>query len=83
MKGGRRSLVPYAYLSPALLTILVLSILPMIYTVYISFTNFDLDHFDHPAFVGLSNYREILFGDYFKVFGPVFVWTVVYAVLTT
>ncbi|KEO82209.1 carbohydrate ABC transporter permease [Tumebacillus flagellatus] len=75
--------VPFAYLSPALLTIAVFSLGPVIYTIYLSFTNFNLNHFDTFQYVGFENYKQIIAGPFFKVFGPVFIWTVVYALLST
>ncbi|MBL0389355.1 sugar ABC transporter permease [Tumebacillus sp. ITR2] len=79
----QNSLIPFAYLSPALLTIAVFSLGPVIYTIYLSFTNFNLNHFDTFQFVGFDNYKAILTGPFFKVFAPVFLWTVVYALLAT
>ncbi|PWK06001.1 carbohydrate ABC transporter permease [Tumebacillus permanentifrigoris] len=79
----QRPWVPFAYLSPALLTIAIFSLGPVIYTIYLSFTNFNLNHFDAFQFVGFDNYKEILFGPFLKVFLPVFFWTVLYALLST
>jgi len=75
--------VPFAYLSPALLTIFVFSLIPVIYTVYLSFTNFNLNHFEQFDYVGFENYKQILFGDFFDIFLPVFVWTFIYAAAAT
>nr|WP_236588324.1 sugar ABC transporter permease [Tumebacillus amylolyticus] len=66
-----------------MLTIAVFSLGPVIYTIYLSFTNFNLNHFDTFQFVGFDNYKAILTGPFFKVFAPVFLWTVVYALLAT
>lgn len=79
----KSSIIPFAYLSPALLTIAIFSLGPVIYTIYLSFTNFNLNHFDTFQFVGFDNYKEILAGPFFKVFAPVFVWTVIYALAAT
>ncbi|MFC4769306.1 carbohydrate ABC transporter permease [Effusibacillus consociatus] len=73
----------YAYLSPALITIALFSLLPVLYTIYLSFTNFNLNHFDSFQYVGFDNYKEILTGPFFNVFWPVFVWTVLYALAGT
>lgn len=75
----KRSFVPYAYLSPALITIALFSLAPVLYTIYLSFTNFNLNHFEQFQFVGFENYKQILVGPFFQVFWPVFVWTFVYA----
>jgi arabinogalactan oligomer / maltooligosaccharide transport system permease protein len=79
----RNSLLAYTYLSPALLTISLFSLIPVLYTIYLSFTNFNLNHFDVFEFVGFQNYKDILTGPFFDVFWPVFVWTFVYAALAT
>jgi len=75
--------VPFAYLSPALLTITIFSLVPVIYTIYLSFTNFNLNHFEQFDYVGFQNYKDILFGEFFEIFLPVFVWTFVYAACAT
>jgi arabinogalactan oligomer/maltooligosaccharide transport system permease protein len=79
----KRSWVPYAYLSPALITISLFSLAPVVYTIYLSFTNFNLNHFETFQYVGFANYKEILVGPFFQVFWPVFVWTIVYALAST
>lgn len=76
-------LLPYAYLSPTLISLSVLSFLPILYTIYIAFTNFSLNHFQSYDFVGLANFREILAGDFKSIFLPVFGWTFVFALLST
>jgi arabinogalactan oligomer/maltooligosaccharide transport system permease protein len=81
LKG--KSWVPFVYLSPALTTIAIFSLLPMLYTIYLSFTNFNLNHFEEFDFVGFENYQEILAGPYFEVFAPVFIWTVLFALGAT
>lgn len=77
--------IAYGYLSPALVTICVLSILPIFYTIYISFTNFDQMHFTSYQFVGLKNYLELLNpkDPLSDLFIPTLIWTVIYALCTT
>lgn len=75
--------VAYLYLGPALISIAILGIAPLLYTVYIAFTNFDMYHFTSYQFVGLQNFIDIINGPYLSVFEPVFVWTIVFAVTTT
>lgn len=80
---GRR-LMPYAYLSPALISITALSILPMLFTIYLAFTDADLYTFRTGIqVVGFENFREILGGTFAKVFFPVLGWTLAYAALST
>lgn len=77
--------IAYGYLSPALISISVLSILPIIYTVYIGFTNFNQMHFQSYSFVGLKNFKELLnpHNPMSTVFFPTLLWTVEFAVVTT
>lgn len=71
------------YLFPALISIIIFVVLPMIYTIYISFT--DLDQFTQGSagFVGISNYIDVLTGEFSKVFLPVFAWTCIFAIAIT
>lgn len=78
-----RKLVPYAYLSPALITILVLSIFPMIFTFYLAFTDASLYTFKSGIqMIGLENFGEVFQGSFAKVFFPVLGWTFMYALLS-
>ena len=75
----------YAFLSPALLSIAVLSIGPMLYTIYISFTNFNQMHFLTYQFVGLKNFEALLnpHDPLSDLFIPTLIWTIVYALCAT
>ncbi|MGL5347185.1 MAG: carbohydrate ABC transporter permease [Peptostreptococcaceae bacterium] len=72
------------YLLPSMISILIFTVCPIIYTIYISFTNYTMFT---PAgeieFVGFANFVEVLTGPFSKVFFPVFIWTVVFAVIST
>ena len=74
---------PYVYLSPALTTIFIMGILPMLYTIYIAFTNYNLNHMDDYTVIGFANFISIFNGPFKSIFFPVFGWTVVYAVIAT
>lgn len=77
-----RKLKPYAYLSPALISITVLSVLPMLYTFYLAFTDASLYTMKTGShWVGLANFKEIIQGPFAKVFFPVLGWTIAYAAL--
>ena len=56
-------LAPAAFLLPAVLVVLTMSIFPLIVSLYLSLTRFRLGkggfNFD---FIGLANYRKLLFG---------------------
>lgn len=58
----RARLIPYLFLLPALIWYLIFLVYPMVFSLFISFTNWDglSNHFD---MVGLANYRSILFED--------------------
>ncbi len=73
----------YRYLMPALISILVVSVVPIIYTVVISFTNYNMYHLENFSFVGFSNYLEVFAGSIKKVFFPVLGWTLCFAVIST
>lgn len=79
----KKNLKAYPYLLPALISILLVTVLPIIYTVMISFTNYNLFHLEDFSFVGFSNYVEVFAGSIKNVFFPVLGWTVCFAVLST
>ena len=58
----------YAYLMPMLISILVVTCLPIVYTVIISFTNYNMYHLNDFTFVGLENYMTVFAGSIRKVF---------------
>lgn len=78
-----RKLIPYAYLSPALMSIAVLNLGPIIFTFILAFTDASLYTFKtgfHSA--GVSNFVEMFHGGLSKVFFPILGWTLVYSVLS-
>jgi arabinogalactan oligomer / maltooligosaccharide transport system permease protein len=83
-KRRRLSPTPYLFLLPALITMAVLVVYPAAYTLYLSFTNYNLFHYTTYSIVGFKNYYDILNpnGLFFEDFTPVFIWTVVFALST-
>ena len=79
----KNNLKAYTYLMPALISIAVVTCLPIIYTVIISFTNYNMYHLKEFDFVGFANYIEVLTGSIRDVFFPVLGWTVCFAMLST
>ncbi len=79
----RARMEPYGYLAPALVSMAVLSFLPIVYSIFVAFTNYDLYHFSQYSFVGLANFAAILNGPYANVFLPALVWTFVFSIGTT
>lgn len=68
------------YLLPMLLAIGLINIFPILYTIYISFTNKSLFHLDNYHFVGLKNYTDTLFnlgGDFYYVVGLTVLYVIV------
>jgi len=55
----RRKYIPYLFLAPSLVILLMVVIYPLIYSLRLSFTNFN---FGRPIvrFVGVQNYRDLL-----------------------
>lgn len=87
MKGenklGYSKLRPYVYLTPSIIPIIVLSFLPIAYTVYIAFTNYNLNNLENYKVIGLANFKDVLTGPFSKVFLPVFLWNVFFALVST
>lgn len=74
---------PYNYLAPALISIFILTFLPIVYTVVISFTNYSLNTMHNVKLIGIDNFKDILSGPFTKVFLPVFGWTFIFAIVST
>lgn len=60
-RSDERPGLAYAFLSPWILGALLLTIGPMLASLYLSFTNYDL--FTTPKWIGLDNYRRMFFED--------------------
>jgi multiple sugar transport system permease protein len=57
-RGGRDTLAGYAFVSPWLIGFLALTAGPMLASLYLSFTSYNL--FAAPEWVGLENYKQLL-----------------------
>lgn len=83
-KKAKQTVKAMPYLIVSLVYILIFTVLPIIYTVWISFTNKTIYMKDgESSFVGFSNFVDVVSGPFKEVFVPVFIWTVVFATLTT
>ncbi|MFC4782482.1 carbohydrate ABC transporter permease [Eubacterium multiforme] len=71
------------YLLPALISILIFTIFPIIYTVYIAFTDYTIFTNGSPHFVGFKNFIEVFTGPFKEVFFPVLAWNIIFALLST
>jgi arabinogalactan oligomer / maltooligosaccharide transport system permease protein len=82
---ARQTAYAYAYIAPAFFFLAFATLIGVVYTVYISFTNADgLEHFDPSTWenVGLRNYREVLFDLELSTFLQVFQWTFLFALFS-
>jgi len=83
LRQKREAVTAYTYLLPALIAITVVTIIPAIYNIYISFTNYGLFHYKDFQFIGLANFIEIfsMKSPFFSVLGWTFTWTFLSSVL--
>ncbi len=65
--GHRANLYPYALLSPAMLATVCIVLIPMLYTVSLSFMNHVLWRPQDMGFVGLANYARALQDEVFAI----------------
>ena len=73
----------FPFLLPALVSILIVTCIPIIYTIVISFTNYNMYHLNDFTFIAFQNYLTVFSGSLKDVFFPVLGWTVCFAVLST
>lgn len=83
MNKMKSNLTAYGFLSPALISILFLTLVPVVYTIYISFTNYNMYNLESHDFVGLKNYETLLRGSIRNAFISVLGWTILFAALST
>ena len=86
----RNSMQSYRYLSPAIISISILSVLPMLYTIFIAFTNYTLKNQNHGygtangwKIVGLYQFQQVLTGPLKNEFFPLLGWTLLFTIITT
>lgn len=79
---AKENLKAYGYMAPALISIGIFTLLPIIYTVVISFTDYKMTNQDW-KFVGLKTFESVLKGPFSSVFFPVLGWTIVFATFAT
>ncbi len=82
---GMKSKSPKAYyfLAPALISILIFTVMPIISTVYYAFTDYTQYSKGEINFVALANFKEVLTGPFKDTFLPVFGWTMIFALVST
>jgi ABC-type sugar transport system permease subunit len=84
--GVRASGLPWAFIAPAVIVMLLITFLPQAYQIYISLLDFRAEHLGgaSAAFVGLDNFRKVLVDglnvpnySFFPLLGFNVVWTIV------
>ena len=60
MKGKKKSIYPLYALLPALLIYTVFSVVPVLISLILSFTDWNMNRLFMPEFIGASNYAELL-----------------------
>lgn len=72
------------FMSPSLISMLILTVLPIICTIVIAFTNYNIKTLNTGwEFVGLKNFADIITGPLKEIFLPVFGWTIVSTTIIT
>ncbi len=75
---------PWLYSGLSLLLMFLIVVFPILYSLYISFTNMSLYHFYDYDFIGLTNYSNALFtlnSGFLRALGITVLWTLVNMVL--
>ena len=85
--SGKRNLFPYAWMTPAFLFMALGILVPLIYTIYISGTNYDQAHLYNYHWVGLRNYGFAFSSDPYTGYAQgylwLFAWTFAFAISCT
>jgi len=85
-QGVRSSGLPWAFIAPSLIVMLIISFVPQPFQIYISFRDFNTQNLNGTpaAYVGLNNYAHVLSGQlnipnysFFPLLGFNIVWTLV------
>lgn len=79
----KRRLAAYPYLIPGLVGLCATTLVPVAYSIYIAFTNYSTKHLFNYTFVGLDNFKRILFGLDRQNFLAVLAWTMEWTIITT
>ncbi|MPQ44521.1 ABC transporter permease subunit [Clostridium tarantellae] len=83
MQKKREGLKSIPYLTPAIISIVIFTLFPILYTIYIAFTDYTIYSQGNVSFVGISNFIEVLTGPFKDVFFTVFGWTIAFATFST
>lgn len=83
-KKNKNSLKPYLYSTPSLVLIGIVVVFPILYTLYISFSNMNIYHWFDFSFIGFENYKDALFvmeSEFLAALLRTILWTVINMVL--
>ncbi len=58
---NRKKVLPWLYSAPFLIIVVLISLIPLIYTAYISFTNMGIYKWFEFDLIGFQNYKKVLF----------------------
>lgn len=83
MKTAKKSRKAIYFLAPALISIFIFTILPIVSTIYYSMTDYTQYSQGQIKFVGLTNFKDVLTGPFTQTFLPVFAWTLLFALIST
>lgn len=72
----------YSFILPAMIIVVLCSLIPNVYSLYIAFTNYSLYHYNDYHFVGLNNFITIVTPKEVSTFTRVFVWTFAWAIIS-
>lgn len=79
----KKSFKAYRFLMPAFISILIFTILPILYTIYIAFTDYTMYSNGNINFVGFENFKSVFNGPFKPIFFPVLGWTLLFAAIST
>ena len=82
-KKNQDNLKAVGFLTPAIISILVLTVLPILYTVWLAFTDKTMYTQGEVNYVGFDNFVSVFKGPFSEIFFPVFIWTIVFALIST
>ncbi|WP_234122064.1 carbohydrate ABC transporter permease [Clostridium hydrogenum] len=83
MNNSKSQRSSYGFLAPALISIFIFTVLPIVYSVYMSFTNYSLNTVNNYKLIGLQNYKSVISGPFKNSFIPVLGWNFIFALLST
>lgn len=83
IKIEKQGIKSIPYLLPALISIFIFTVIPILYTVYIAFTDYTMYSKGNVNVIGLANFKEVFTGPFKDVFFPVFGWTCIFALAST